>query len=72
MSMSEEEKKEKANEIEEFYKRKEEIERTIPDASITDMVNHIDHAVKIAGINHVGIGTDFDGGAGSRWFYEPC
>ena len=27
-----------------------------------DAVNHIDHIVKIAGINHVGIGTDFDGG----------
>ena len=26
--------------------------------------NHIDHMVKIAGIDHVGIGTDFDGGGG--------
>ena len=31
-------------------------------ANVTDVVNHIDHIVKIAGIDHVGIGTDFDGG----------
>ena len=36
----------------------------MPIATITDFVNHIDHAVKIAGIDHVGIGTDFDGGGG--------
>ena len=33
-------------------------------ATISDAVNHIDHIVKIAGIDHVGIGTDFDGGGG--------
>jgi membrane dipeptidase len=30
-------------------------------ATIDDAVSHIDHAVKIAGIDHVGIGSDFDG-----------
>src|SRR6202049_1481165 len=30
-------------------------------AAIDDAVAHIDHAVKIAGIDHVGIGSDFDG-----------
>lgn len=30
-------------------------------ATIEDVVGHIDHAVKIAGIDHVGIGSDFDG-----------
>ena len=30
-------------------------------ATIDDAVLHIDHAVKIAGIDHVGIGSDFDG-----------
>lgn len=34
------------------------------EASVDDVVRHIDHAVKIAGINHVGIGSDFDGGGG--------
>jgi membrane dipeptidase len=30
---------------------------------VKDLANHVDHAVKIAGIDHVGIGSDFDGGA---------
>ena len=30
-------------------------------ATLDDLMAHIDHAVKIAGIDHVGIGTDFDG-----------
>jgi membrane dipeptidase len=30
-------------------------------ATIDDVVGHIDHVVKIAGIDHVGIGSDFDG-----------
>lgn len=33
-------------------------------ASVSEMVDHIDHMVKVAGIDHVGIGTDFDGGGG--------
>jgi membrane dipeptidase len=30
-------------------------------ATIKDVVDHIDHIVKVAGIDHVGIGSDFDG-----------
>jgi membrane dipeptidase len=30
-------------------------------ATVEDIADHIDHAVKIAGIDHVGIGSDFDG-----------
>ena len=33
-------------------------------ANVSDVVNHIDYIVKVAGIDHVGIGTDFDGGGG--------
>jgi membrane dipeptidase len=33
-------------------------------ATLKDIGDHIDHIVKIAGIDHVGIGTDFDGGGG--------
>jgi membrane dipeptidase len=33
-------------------------------ATIDDVVAHIDHAVKVAGIDHVGIGSDFDGISG--------
>ncbi len=35
-----------------------------PLATVKDAVDHIDHIVKIAGIDYVGIGTDFDGGGG--------
>ncbi len=34
---------------------------SIPPATLQDVVAQIDHAVKIGGIDHVGIGTDFDG-----------
>jgi membrane dipeptidase len=33
-------------------------------AKVEDVADHIDHAVKIAGIDHVGIGSDFDGVSG--------
>ncbi len=33
-------------------------------ASIDIVLNHIEHCVKVAGIDHVGIGLDFDGGGG--------
>jgi len=33
-------------------------------ASVKDLVDHIDHIVKIAGVDHAGIGTDFNGGGG--------
>jgi len=32
-----------------------------PYASMDDVLDHIDHAVQLAGIDHVGIGSDFDG-----------
>ena len=35
--------------------------RTNVVATVEDVADHIDHAVKIAGIDHVGIGSDFDG-----------
>lgn len=33
-------------------------------ATVSDMVDHIDHIVAVAGIDHLGVGTDFDGGGG--------
>lgn len=35
-----------------------------PPATVKDFVDHIDHAVKLIGIDHVGISSDFDGGGG--------
>jgi membrane dipeptidase len=33
----------------------------IPRGTVHDAADHIDHLVKVAGIDHVGIGSDFDG-----------
>jgi len=33
-------------------------------ATVKDFVNHIDYVVKLIGIDHVGISSDFDGGGG--------
>lgn len=35
-----------------------------PRASVKDLADHIDYAVKLIGIDHVGISSDFDGGGG--------
>lgn len=40
-------------------------EHPAPKASLEDVVRHIEHAVEVAGIDHVGIGCDFDGGGGN-------
>ena len=46
----------------------ERIESTIdpihPAPDVEDFVDHIDHAVELIGIDHVGISSDFDGGGG--------
>lgn len=36
-------------------------ENPIPLTTVHTVVDHIDHIVKVAGIDHVGIGSDFDG-----------
>lgn len=37
-----------------------------PGPTVKDFVDHIDHAVKLIGVDHVGISSDFDGGGGVR------
>lgn len=39
-------------------------------ATVADVVDHIDHIVEVAGIDHVGIGTDFDGGGGVEGCFD--
>ena len=39
-------------------------------ATVSDAVDHIDHIVDLIGIDHVGIGTDFDGGGGLEDCYD--
>lgn len=38
--------------------------RTDGNANITDAIRHLEHAIDIMGIEHVGLGTDFDGDGG--------
>lgn len=40
------------------------IDKRFPPANVSDFVDHIDYAVKLIGIDHVGISSDFDGGGG--------
>jgi membrane dipeptidase len=50
-----------------FQQRLAEIDRKWPAAgraTVKDFVDHIDYAVKLVGIDHVGISSDFDGGGG--------
>jgi membrane dipeptidase len=48
---------------EEFRKEMKAPPMTVA-ATIDDVVQHVDHAVKMAGIDHVGIGSDYDGISG--------
>jgi membrane dipeptidase len=41
--------------------RLREYARRLPPVTISRLVDHIDHIVKLVGIDHVGIGSDFDG-----------
>ena len=43
---------------------------SVPRATVDDYLNHIDYIVKRIGVNHVGIGTDFDHGAGIVGFKD--
>lgn len=36
-------------------------EHPLPTTTVKDVVDHIDHIVKVAGIDHVGLGSNFDG-----------
>ena len=38
--------------------------------SLEKVVDHIDHIIKVAGIDHVGIGCDFDGGGGIEGIFD--
>ena len=51
----------------EYDKRMAEVDNKFPGdprATVKDFVDHIDYAVKLIGIDHVGISSDFDGGGG--------
>jgi membrane dipeptidase len=41
--------------------RRDEYAKRLPPVNVARLVDHIDHVVKLVGIDHVGIGSDFDG-----------
>ena len=46
----------------------EDLAARYPEATVADFVDHIEYAVELIGIDHVGIASDFDGGGGvHRW-----
>ena len=44
--------------------------RTEGEATILDAVSHLEHAIDVMGIDHVGIGTDFDGDGGVHGYAD--
>lgn len=48
---------EKAQEFIDQYRK----EHHIYDADVSDVADHIDHVVRLVGVDHVGIGSDYDG-----------
>ena len=47
------------------YRKHDEVEKAwaakIPRPSFRELIDHIDHIAKVAGVEHVGLGSDFDG-----------
>jgi membrane dipeptidase len=54
----------------EYEARIEELQARWPAPTVSTIVDHIDYAVNLIGIDHVGIGTDFDGGGGVPGFND--
>ena len=49
------------SEIMKEFKKNYRDTRPFPFATLEDVLDHIDHVVEVAGIEHVGIGSDYDG-----------
>ncbi|NIJ42215.1 membrane dipeptidase [Parvibaculum indicum] len=48
----------------EFRKISDELDAEYPRSTLSDLIDHIDYAVTLVGIDHVGIASDFQGGGG--------
>ncbi len=47
-----------------YYAEIAALDQRFAPATVSQLVDHIDHVVAVAGIDHVGISSDFDGGGG--------
>jgi membrane dipeptidase len=48
----------------EFLRGVRDLQQQWPPATVKELVDHIDYAVRLIGIDHVGISSDFGGGGG--------
>ncbi len=56
-------------EKDEYIEGMKKINTKYPTPSVDDLIDHIDHIVKLVGIDYVGISSDFGGGGGLEgWF----
>lgn len=73
-SMTTEEREEYQASIEpimpQYRARMEELDARWPRPNLSTMMDHVDYVVDLIGIDHVGIGTDFDGGGGIPGFND--
>lgn len=53
-----------------YEARMAEIDAKWPPADLKTFVDHIDHVKSLIGVDHVGVGTDFDGGGGISGFND--
>ncbi len=54
----------------EYDRRIAELDERWPPANIRTWADHVDYVVNLIGIDHVGVGSDFDGGGGIRGFND--
>jgi membrane dipeptidase len=50
--------------LKEYRAKTDAIELKYPKAGVKDLADHIDYTVKLIGVDHVGIASDFNGGGG--------
>lgn len=48
----------------EYRRERARIRETFEDVTLARFLDHVDHAVRVAGVDHVGLSGDFDGGGG--------
>jgi membrane dipeptidase len=48
----------------EYRQRMAELDERWPGPTLQDLVDHVDYVVRLIGVDHVGLGSDFDGGGG--------
>ena len=50
----------------EFRREQKLIREKFDDVTLATFIDHVEHAIKVAGIDHVGLSGDFDGGGGVK------